>query len=338
MRHKCLAAFIVLILYFSITTFVCLVEFKILTKPKTITTTLAESGIYENLPKFIEQLYVKDKKTDLQTKILITGLIKSINPQVIKAEIEKNSESFLNYLNGKTTTPNVTFDLQDLKSNLKNNLPGILTKEMVNLPACAPGIEPNPSGNSGLPECIPQGTTPEQMQQAMQTSNYVDEIVKEIPDTYSLGQIKNIDKTFANIKLAFKILNIAYYASIIISLILLGCLALLGRAWWPSIPRWIGVSLILPSGSLLLLNLLSKALPQILSGQIYKGFDPEIVKFINPVIESVNNNTLEISFIYSGVIFAVGLILIVLSYVLPHPPEPKLPAKTPVPQPAQSKS
>lgn len=302
MRHQCLAAFIVFVLYLTISTFLGLVEIKTLTHPETITKTLNEANFYQNLPKLIEDNLVNNPKNDPQTKALLTGIMQSIDPKTVKTEVEKNASPFFDYLLGRTPILNVSFDLRDFKQNLKTKLPDILSQE-----------------------------------QNIQNANSTDELLKTIPDTYNLSQVKDIDKTFANAKLAFKILNILYLASIILSLILIGLLALLGRGYWPSIPRWIGLSLILPAGSFLIFDLFAKALPQILMGQYSKGIDPEIVKLINPLILSLSKNTLTISFLYSGIFFGLGFVLILLSYILPHPPEPKPVAKTPSPQPSPQK-
>lgn len=327
-RHKCLASLIVFILFFTITTFICLLEFKILFQPQTIITAIDKSNIFENSSKIVEAIFDQDQKADLQTKIFIKGVVASIDPNVAKAEVEKNLVPLFDYFSNKTTTPNVNFDLSLLKTNLKNNLPKILSQELVNLPNCAPGIESNPKGASGLPECLPAGTTPAQLEESMKTSNYIDDLVKEIPDSYSLTENQNTLNSLNDFKKALNILNIAYLASIILSLILIGCLALLGRSYWPSILRWTGLSLVLPAGSIFLLNIASKFMPKILSDQMSQTINPEILDLVNPFFTSVNNYLLQITIYYSAVIFGIGLILIILSYALPHRPDPTIKPKS----------
>ncbi|MFA6493347.1 MAG: hypothetical protein WCV58_04370 [Patescibacteria group bacterium] len=327
MRHKCLAIFIFTILGLTITTFISLLEFKAFFQPKTLIKVLDQSNVYENLPKLVENLYGQNKSENLQTKVLVLGIIKSIDPKVVQTQVEKNIPPFFSYLNNQTNTLDVTFDLKGFKTTLEKKLPNILSQEMIKLPTCASGIEMSVSENNGLPSCLPQGTTPTQIQQGTQGSSYTDEIMANIPDTYNLRDLKNVDQKLANLKLIFKIINITYWVSIILSLIMIGLLVLLGRSWWPSILRWVGWGLLLPAGSILILNVFSKALPQIFTGQIANGLDPEIVKFINPMIEAINANSMQLSFIYGGILAGIGLVLIILSYALPHPPEPKPPVK-----------
>lgn len=165
-----------------------------------------------------------------------------------------------------------------------------------------------------------------------QKQGFPPEALKEIPDSYSLSQIANPEQVFGRAKLAFKILNSGYWTLLVLSIVLLICLALLGLSYWPAIPRWVGLGLILPGATMLLLTLISLVLPQILMGQFGKGLDPEIVEMLNPVILAFNHASQKISLLYSGIIAGVGFVLILLSYIIPHPPAPKPSAQTPVPQ------
>lgn len=333
MRHKCLASFLVLCLYLAIILLIGFAEFKALVNPNTLLQTFRQSGIYENLPKYVEYTTLTSKDAKEDSKILISTIVKSINPEDIQKEVEKNLPPLLSYLNGQEQSlQNVNFDSRGIKKNLTENFPDQLAESLKDLPPCPAGVTPNPK--SVIPECLPQGITIEQIQEQARNVNIAGELLKEIPDTYSLANLKNSDQIFSTAKLAFKVINIGFVVIVILNLILIGLLALLGRHWWPSILRWTGLGLVLPSGSILLLNLVAKTLPQLLTGKYTGQMDPEVLEFIKPLVESINTSTLAISFLYAGIIFALGSILIVLSYVLPHPPEPKPPAKQSAPAPS----
>jgi len=284
MRHKCLASFIVFILYFSISGLIMFAEVKDLAKAKTLIKVLAQSGIYEKLPQYAETLV--NSQNDPQTKTLTLGIAQSIDPKFIQSEIEKNAEPFLAYLNGKQNLPNISFDLRSFKVKLQSKLPRDSSSQI---------------------------------------------FITQIPDTYGLAQIKNPDQIFGRAKLTFKVINYGYLVSLIVSILMIIFLVLLGLSWWPAILRWVGWGIFLPAFSMLVFTFISLAIPKILLGKYGTNLDPEIIKMINPVIEALNNATKTISLLYSGIISGLGFVLLFLSYILPHPPEPKPVANPPSP-------
>ncbi|HLB95659.1 MAG TPA: hypothetical protein VJK26_02010 [Patescibacteria group bacterium] len=327
MRHKCLASLLVFVLYFTISLFIGLAEIRTLLKTETILKTLSAAGIYESIPKYFELSMSQSKETEPQAKILGKAIADSIDPINLRTQVEKNLPPLLTYLNGRGELPDISLDLRIFKANLAAKLPAVFSEEIINLPSCEG--EDNLQNPDEIPNCLPTGTTAGQLEQEFQKNNVSGDILKNIPDTWGLRNLKNPEQFFGRARLSFKILNYSYWGSLITSIILIGFLVLLGRSYWPSIPRWVGLSLFLPGVSALLMTIVSIALPSILLGNYGRNIDPEILKMLNPLVISFNQASQKIALLYSGVITGLGFVLILLSYILPHPPEPTKPAPKP---------
>ena len=212
------------------------------------------------------------------------------------------------------------------KQTLPETTKIVLTEEIQNLPVCQTGesIE-----NNQIPTCIPQGTNADQIVAQITPEDY-QHLVNEVPDTIQFTDlVKNPDQTFARAKISFQILRWGLILTIILSIIFLGILALMGLGYWPSILRWFGVALVIPAGANLLAVGLWQLLHLTIQNQILSGFNPQALPYVTPIIETLNNNFLKPATVFSSVIFILGLIMIILSYALSHPPEPRPPAKVP---------
>lgn len=347
MRHKCLAVFLVFLLYFTVTGIIVFWELRMITATDFLTKTFKEANVYQNIAKMANTLAAE---SDFQTKVLMQYYAENMPPDYLQNEIEKNFQPFLTYLNGESAQPNVVFDLRPFKSRIESNtnqLNAIISDTVEQLPVCTAEQEQellsqtqNEQTNEGPPEersalsCRPANMSAEAMAAELKKKMNIESLTSPLPDSYNLAtDLKNPDQTFRAAKLAFKIIRWGFWVNLILTFILMGFLVLLGRSWWPSIPRWIGWSLVLPSGSILLMNLSWNFLQTTIQNKLAGGFDPQIYQNFNPLFETINKNTLAASFLISGIIFGLGLILIILSYALPHPPEPK-----PAPKPSQPQS
>lgn len=349
MRHKCLAMFLVFLLYFSITGVMIFWELKVITTSTFLTKVFKEANVYQNIAKLTNTLF---SENNLQSKVIIQYYAENIPANYLQSELEKNLKPFLAYLNGETRELNVVFDLKPLKAGLEENtgkLNDLSFAEVEKLPVCTKEEEQmlisQTNQNEGSAESQPMEIScrPEQISTGAMSTEIANEAGSEImknplPDSYNLGtSLKNPEKTFKNAKIGFKIIRWGFWFNLILTLILFGLLALLGKSWWPSIPRWIGWSMIIPAGPLLLLNLFWSFFEKIIQNKFASGFDPQIYNSFNPLFEIINQKTITASLWVSGIITGIGLILVILSYALPHPPEPK-PVLKPTPKPAQTPS
>ena len=325
MKHKCLAAFIVFLLFLTISGIIGFYQVQKLTNPDFVIETLNESGIYNNLEGLGDVLAQSDKEQSPQSKIYFRALAKNVDPNWVQSQIEINLPLFTDYLSRKTPTFDVTFDLRKYKENLPASFREAITETSKELPTCKEG---QPQTQDNFPTCLPAGTTPEQIVSQISDSD-IQSMVNEIPNTYNLSDaVKNPEKTFYGPKLAFTIMNIGLIVLIVLTIIFLGLLAILGLSYWPAILRWIGLALVLPAGLNLLMDGIWQLIQASVQGEFLKGINPQVLPIVTPLIETLNQNLMKPGFLISGIIFGVGLILIILSYALPHPPEPKPIPKT----------
>src|SRR3972149_9567875 len=168
MRHKCLAALIVFVLFFSVSGFISFWEIRYLTKPESnfLPKILDQSGFYGNLDKLTTSIFKDmDQKSNPQTEILIKLISSSLEPIYLKQQVEKNYQPFLRYLNRKTAKPEVVFDLRPFKNLMRENTPDNIENyaaEVVNkLPACEGDIAPTSEKEQEAPACLPQNTSPD---------------------------------------------------------------------------------------------------------------------------------------------------------------------------------
>lgn len=333
MRHKCLASFVVFVLFFTLSAFIGFGEMRGLLKTEVILKILNTSRLYETLPKYLEVTLSKGGEIEPQAKILSSAIVKAIDEKELKEQIEKNLPPLMNYLNSQGPMPDFSFDLRPFKKRFAVELPTSLFEGLENLPPCTE--EDKLQEQAEIPSCLAVGTTTGQLEQELQKNDLSGEILKQIPDTWGLRDLKNPEQIFGQARLTFKILNFGFWISLALSILLIFLLVLLGRGYWPSIPRWVGLSLLLPGISMLLLTFVSLFLPKIFLGNYASGTDPEIIKMVNPLIISLNQASQTTSLLYSGVMTGLGFLLILLSYILPHPPEPK-PVAKPAVQPTVS--
>ena len=317
MKHRCLASFIVFVLFFSILAVMGFGQVRLILRAKFVGNFLEKSNIYNNLGNIGQQLSESSK--DPQSKETILTITNSIDPAWLKKEINNNLTPFFDYLWGKNSNLNIVIDITPFKAKLPSNFQATLSEMVKSLPpACQPGQVSSSATGENAPSCI----------DAQTRANL--QILSQMPNTINLGDyFKNPDQVFARTKLTFTIIKIGFWAGLILSLILIGVLVLLGRGWWPSIPRWIGLALVLPSGAALLSNLSWQAIQPSLQSQILAGLNPQAKPIIEPIITAFGGQTFTSGLILAGSIFAFGLILIILSYALPHPPEPKPAASIP---------
>jgi len=319
MKHKCLASFLVLLLFFSISGIIVFYQVQKLTSANFLIKILNESRIYNNIDSFGKIIEQGNQDQSPQSKIYFQALAKNIDPNWVKSQIEVNLPKFMDYLNSSNPNLDITFDLRKYKENLPQNFREAIAETASDLPPCQEGqaqIEDN------FPTCLPTGVSAEQISTQISAAD-IQSLVNEVHDTYNLSEVvKNPDKTFSQVRLILKILNIGLIVSVILTIILLGLLVILGLSYRPAILRWTGVALVLPSGLNLLLDGVYQLVQPNIQGAVLKGLNPQVLPIISPIIGTLSQNLMKPGFLISAIIFSVGFILIILSYALPHPPSP----------------
>jgi len=330
MKHKCLASFIVFILFFTIYGFVGFGVLRAVTTAKFINNVLSSSSFYNNLPDFANTLAESSENQNFQLKVFIKLFGQLIEPADLKAQVEKNSAAFIGYLSNKKSSPDVSFDLKNLKSAVKIKsgivLPSIITDELQNLPICEAGQPVSEEIN-----CLPANTSQADFASQLMQNYDPEDILKMLPDQFVLTDyIKNPAQTFSVPRLFYTILKIGFYVEIILSLIFIFFLILLGKDNPSSIFRWTGAALMIPGGLSLIETFLSKPLANLAAQQIYTGLKHQAIQFVSPLVDAITSSSVNITLIYSGAVFFVGLILIIISFIVPEKD-----TSVPIPQPAK---
>lgn len=323
MKHKCLASFIVFLLFFSISGVIGFYQIKNITSAEFIKKTLSDSDIYKNIGNLvIESLKSQPKDPEMldrQNNFYIKALSKDIDPSWAKKEVEKGITSFVDYISEKKLSSDITFDLSDYKKNLPENFREAFYEELKTLSVCPAGEQPKQE----IPECIPEGTTPEQIASLL-TQEDINSFVNEVPDNLNLSEtIKKSEQTFHRIKLAYKIIKYGFVASILLSIILLIILILIGLPSWSSIFRWTAVALLIPSGLNLLMDGIWFLIRPSIEQQLMSGLNSSIGPYLAPIISSLDKNLLLPGLYISGLIFIIGLVLLIISYIIPRPIQEK---------------
>lgn len=335
MRHRCLASFIVFILFFTIYGFISFGVLRSVTTAKFLNSALASSNFYNNLQELANSLADSSGEQNFQGQIFIKLFGQLIEPADLRAQVEKNSTVFIEYLRNENSSLGVSFDLRNLKNAVKIKsgivLPPIVAEEVKTLPICEANQQPSQEIN-----CIPADKSQVDFTNQLMENYNPDDLLKMLPDQFVLSDyIKDPAETFHGPRLFYTIIKIGFYVDLILSFIFIFFLILLGKSNPASIFRWAGAALMIPGAVSLLEVFLSKPLANIATQQIYAGMKHESIKFASPLIDAISANSLQIALIYSGAVFFLGLILIIISYIVPHDIVPHKDSPAAIPPPAQ---
>lgn len=320
MRHRCLASFIVFVLFFSILGFIGFAETRMILTAKFVGNFLNQSQVYNNIGKIGQE--IANSTNDENSKTLILIVSRDVDPNWIKEVVNTNLSPLFDYFWGRTSQLNVVIDTTGFKKKLPSDFVAQIEELLRKMPECPVGTPTSMDENA--PPCL----------SASARTNL--QALAQLPNSINLADyIKNPDNSLARTKASFTFLRFGFWFELFLSLILIGCLILLGRSWWPSVLRWVGLALVLPSGVAILGDLLWKLSVSSLQSQYLPTLSPTVRPIVAPIIAAFNAQTLFAGLILAGSLFFAGLIMIILSYALPHPPEPKPQVKTPTsPKPA----
>lgn len=315
MKHPVLGVFIIIFLFLSISVTLTGWQLKKTTSAKFIIKTLDQSGLYNNLPKLVDEAFSSSQNGSdaIAFKIISTA----VEPTYLKTQVEKNLPNFMAYLNGKRATPDVEIDFRPIKAAVGSKslaeLEDIISQAMVALPTCT-GSEDTSNGQIAncRPETMDAGTASASMAENLKNNP----LLGASPDTYNLAQnIADPDTYFANAKASFKVLNITFLVSLIISIVLLTLLFLMGLNPWQAGLRWTGYALMLPGAFHLVVSLVGKASINPGLTACASKVNPTTAALLKPVIAVFANNIFNISMFYAGILFFLGLVMIILSYI-----------------------
>lgn len=188
---------------------------------------LADSKIYDSIvPSLLDQ--AKTTGGDQGGGVSLTNpSVKKIaentfTPQFLQANTEKVLDSIYVWLDGKSSIPDFRIDLSSLKTTFANEAAKEAEAKAATLPACPPGL----SGNSDSFEvfsatCLPKGLTPTSVatnvrsgissgQGFLENPVITADTIKGTNSNQSVfaDQLKNVPKTYQNVKKTLAILAI----------------------------------------------------------------------------------------------------------------------------------
>lgn len=326
MHHKVLAGFIVFFLFFSIGFFAIFYQLRVVTNAPFLTKTLADSGIYPKVSELVE-VSLSNGQTDLMTASFAKIVAQSTDPVILQKQTEQTLTTLIDYFKGKSDNLNVNIDLTSVKVNIQKNwstlAPATVVEEYEKLPACPEGTEINSEEKI---TCQSPSLSSSALTESVQSSS-PDEALKNIPDSYNLMDLaKGQTNNFSTIRAVFKIMEYGFWITLALSLLLILCLMLLAWGDWPAILRWVGLSLTLPGGVILILNSLGRLSTTLLKNYT-SGINAQTMQTVTPILENINRSLINNALIMGGAIFGLGIILIIISHVLPKPtsqPQPQL--------------
>ncbi len=323
MKHRCLAIFIVFVLFFTILGFIIFAETRMILTAKFVGNFLNQSQIYNNIGRIGQE--IANATGDDNSKTLVLAVTQNIDPNWIKSVVNTNLSPLFDYFWNRTSKLNVVIDTTPFKNKLPANFASQIEELLRTMPQCPEGPPTNMDENA--PPCL----------SAAARTNL--QALAQMPNSINLADyVKNPDNSLGRTKASFTFIRFGFWFELILSIILMGILVLLGRGWWPSIPRWIGLALVLPSGVAILGDLLWKVSVSALQTQYLPTLSTTIRPIVAPIIAAFNAQTLLAGLILAGSLFFAGWIMIILSYALPHPPEPKPVAKPVVAPPVPPKA
>lgn len=325
MRNACLATLIGFILVVFLTLFIIAVQVKVLATPNFIFKVIKESQILNNLGALTDEVITSGQQQDqgnLNSTVLTKVLIKSIKPSEAENELHNLINAFSAYFQGTSSNLDITIDLRDLKTNFVKEwvttAPSLYRSEYEKLRVCENNESPQKMvGDEPIIDCqSPDLSAAALEEQARQAD--LEPFLKTIPDEFSLSDwsTKNQD-TLNKIRLIFNVLNLVFWGSLILSLLCVVSFIALG---WPNgraISGWIGWVFVIVAGPIFVLDLLSPMIIQNLGFLQGTQLNAATAQILNPLVESVNRLMVRSTFTFSAVILGLGVVLVILSFVLP---------------------
>ncbi|MDD3774060.1 MAG: hypothetical protein PHW50_02150 [Patescibacteria group bacterium] len=179
---------------------------------------------------------------------LVGILNQALPPSNLQSQIETGLTNFNQFLSGERDNLGIIFNLGDAKKTLEEQLTDNLGKEWENLPVCSGS---NANSDELATDCKPAGmTAPEQVQDFLYNSD--SGLFKNLPDNLNIEEnwVKNLS-VFDSTKNIYRFIDLGGKISLIGSLFLLLTIILLNLKPMPRLLKISGITLIIPSGLVL---------------------------------------------------------------------------------------
>ena len=290
MRNKCLGAFLVFITIPLVALSILLVSSFSFFRVEMYKELLTSSNAYEKIVLLIPRDNADDD--------LLNSIYKSVDAKWLKTNFEKNADLLFAFLNGKTNSFDFDVDISALKTDLHVAMP-----ELKNL---------------NLPDTLSVQSYQNVLNQLGKTLSDNKMDLQEITN-----QLQNAEKFQAefenNLKTtqtSIKFYKIGTYIVIGLTLILLCLIGIVSRYYPPAILRFVGLTLLIPSGLLAIFTMLTKNLLVNWYNPLTKIELSEPVRaLINPIFNKLVANTTNQIIVISLVIAMIGILMTIGSFI-----------------------
>lgn len=304
MQNKCLGVFLIFLaiplVILSILELVFITNF---TSSLFYKNLLLKSNSYSQAEKLLQQ-------SNVEQGSFLSDMAESINASWLKQNTENTLDEFFKFLNGKTTSQNISIDLTAFKKNLTPT---------PDLPADAITMIPDKltfNSYKKFLEDLKSDLETQSQGQAALVSQDIADINNQIKEADNLS--KQFDNNLSTIKRSFFFTKVMAYIIFGLTLLILIIIALISRSFPPAIFRWVGDALFIPAGFLTLVafafqNILTRSLDPLRMLKLTIETRNFLLPLYKTLLSHIFSDIIKISFI----IALIGLSFIIFSYILP---------------------
>ncbi len=325
MRNSCLATLIAFLLVIFLNTFIIATQIRALSNPKFLLTIFKASEILTQVSQSVDAMAEaqrKEGKANLNSIALTKAIVLSIDPALLEAETNKTMTIFLDYVQGRSKTLDASINLVPWKKSFQEKWPVIapatFKTEYEKLPPCPEGEAPQKTEDGQMIiNCKSSSLTAEAVGESARAAD-LSEFFKIVPDQFSLNTFATQNKAvLERIRLGFSVLNLVFWVSLVLSILSVAGLVALGWPNFRAIAGWLGWIFVIVSALPLSLEIFSRKIIALLEGAFTAKLDPALSQIILTLLDNLAGQTVRATILVVAAIFGLGVILVILSFVLP---------------------
>jgi len=304
--------------------FILAAQVKTLANPVFLSGLIKKTRILTKLPE-VAEAYVATSRATGQENLNVTVLIKiiaqSLDPNLLEKETINLLQVFADFAHGRSSNLNTTIDLKKFKDNFTQkwaNAPELYRTEYDKLRPCKENETPDRLAEQGpIISCKSPELSAATLAESARSAN-INDFLKLIPDQFSLSELaKSQTSVFDRVRTGFNILNLIFWPSLTLSI--LGVVALTALGWpnFRAITGWNGWIFFITACPILILDLLSGQINRLIQTNLTGKISSGLMAIITPILNQTNQELMRATIVVSAVVAGIGVILIILSFILP---------------------
>lgn len=331
MKNAFLAGLIIFLMIIFLGVFIVASQAKALTSEKFITNTINNSDVISKLPDILNDLVLQAEQTGqgtFESRALTKVVIKTIQPSMLEDQLAPALTDVLNYIEGKTTKMTASIDLTGFKTAFVANwptlAPTIFREQYTALPQCASGQSPLQEINGAASVvCQSPGLPADMVAANIQTAD-TSTFLNMVPDEFDLADFAQKNADFFNkARLVLNALNFVFWLSLILTILSVAGLVAINWPNWRAITGINGWVFAFVSAPILIADLLSPKFIDSFQTLWQDKLPASVSTVLTGALQSINQTFVSATIVVPAIIFTLGAILIILSFVLPKY-EPKI--------------